>query len=146
MINSGRFINDSMGGYIAKQVVKKIIASDKNIKESRVLIMGTTFKENVSDIRNSKVADVVREFESYGVNVDVVDSYASSEEVKEEYGYELVKEIKNNYDAVVVAVAHNEYANLDEKYFKSILSSKGILVDIKGVYRNKIKDLQYWSL
>ena len=145
VINSGRYVNDSMGFYIAKQTVKKIIAKKKNISKARVLIMGVTFKENVSDIRNSKVVDIITEFESFGLTVDKIDPHASSEELKHEYGFKLTK-IGKDYDAVVVAVNHNEYLNLDEKYFKTLLSKDGILVDIKGVFRNKIKDLDYWSL
>ena len=146
MINSGRFINDSMGGYVAKQVVKKLIASEINMKNPQVLIMGTTFKENVSDIRNSKVVDIVNELESFGLNVDVMDPYADSDEVKHEYGFELKEKNGKNYHAVIVAVNHNEYLGLDEEYFKSILNDKGVLVDIKGIYRGKIKHLNYWSL
>src|SRR5690606_36262473 len=146
IINSGRFVNDSMGGYVAKQTVKKIIASGKNIVESKVLVMGATFKEDVSDIRNSKVADVVNEFISFGAKVEVVDPYASSEDLKHEYGFGLIEQPTGNYDAVVVAVNHEDYKNLDENYFKSISSSKGVLVDLKGIYRGKIKELTYWSL
>lgn len=146
MIESGRFINDSMGGYVAKQLVKKIIAQDKNIKNSNVLIMGFTFKEDVSDIRNSKVIDVYHELRSYGVNVDVVDPYADNEEVKKEYGFELIKSKRNDYDAVVLAVSHSDYLNMDEDYFINLCSEKAILVDIKGVYRNKINKLHYLSL
>ena len=146
VINSGRYINDSMGFYIAKQTVKKIIAAHKNISESRVLIMGATFKENVSDIRNSKVCDIIREFKSFGVSVDVIDPHASSEDLKHEYGFELMEKPGKKYDAIVIAVNHREYLHLDEAYYKSILSDGGILVDVKGVLRNKIKELSYWSL
>jgi len=146
VINSGRYVNDSMGFYVAKQTVKKIIAAKKNISESRVLVMGATFKENVSDIRNSKVADVIKEFKSFGVQVDIVDPLAESEELKHEYGFELVKTVSKGYDAVVVAVNHKEYMDLDEAYYKSILSDGGILVDVKGILRGKIKNLNYWSL
>jgi len=135
-----------MGFYVAKQTVKKIIAAKKNLTESRVLVMGATFKENVSDVRNSKVSDVIKEFKSFGVQVDVVDPHADSEELKHEYGFELVNAISKGYDAVVVAVNHKEYLSLDESYFKSILSDGGILTDIKGVYKGKIKNLTYWSL
>lgn len=145
VINSGRYVNDSMGYYVAKNTVKKIIASGKNISKSKVLIMGATFKENVSDIRNSKVADVVKELKSFGVKVDVVDPYADSNEMKHEYGFSLNK-IGKNYDGVIVAVNHKEYVELDEKYFTSILSKGGVLTDVKGIYRNKIKKLTYWSL
>ncbi len=146
VINSGRTVNDSMGSYVANETVKNIIAAKKNISESRVLVMGATFKENVSDIRNSKVSDIIKEFKSYGVHVDVVDAYADSDELKHEYGFELAKEIGKGYDAVAVCVNHKEYVNLNETYFKSILSNGGILVDVKGIYRNKIKELTYWSL
>jgi UDP-N-acetyl-D-galactosamine dehydrogenase len=146
IINAGRYVNDSMGFYIAKQTVKKIIATHKNVSEARVLIMGATFKENVSDIRNSKVCDIVKEFKSFSVTVDVVDPHASSEELHHEYGFGLVEKSGVGYDAVIVAVNHKEYVNLDEAYYKSILTKDGILVDVKGILRNKIKDLTYWSL
>jgi len=146
IINAGRYVNDSMGFYIAKQTVKKIIATHKNVSEARVLIMGATFKENVSDIRNSKVCDIVKEFKSFSVTVDVVDPHASSEELTHEYGFGLTNKIGKGYDAVVIAVNHKEYTNLDETYYKSILTKDGILVDVKGILRNKIKDLTYWSL
>jgi len=146
MIDSGRFVNDSMGGYVAKQVVKKIIKQDKNVKDARVLIMGVTFKEDVSDIRNSKVVDIVRELQSFSVNVDAIDPHASIEAVKEEYGYQMVEQPSGVYDAVILAVQHAEYRNLDEPWFINLLSDKGILVDLKGIYRGKISKLAYWSL
>ena len=146
IINAGRFVNDSMGAYTAKQTVKKIIAAGKHISEAKVLIMGATFKEDVSDIRNSKVCDVVNEFISFGAKVHVVDPHADSDSLKEEYGFGLVEKIGNDYDAVVIAVNHKEYSNLDEAYFDSITSDKPVIVDIKGIYRRKIKNLTYWSL
>ncbi len=146
VINSGRYVNDSMGFYVAKQTVKKIIAAKKNINESRVLVMGATFKENVSDIRNSKIADVVKEFKSFGVGVDIVDPHASSKELMHEYGFGLEEKIGTGYDAVIVAVNHKEYSAYDESFYKSILSEGGILVDVKGILRTKIKNLNYWSL
>jgi UDP-N-acetyl-D-galactosamine dehydrogenase len=146
IINAGRFVNDSMGGYVAKQTVKKIIKAGKNIAEAKVLVMGATFKEDVSDIRNSKVADVVKEFISFGVKVEVIDPHASSEHLKHEYGFGLVDKIANDYDAVFIAVNHAEYSNLNEDYFKSITSKNPVIVDIKGIYRGKIKNMTYWSL
>jgi UDP-N-acetyl-D-galactosamine dehydrogenase len=145
VINSGRYVNDSMGFYVAKTCVKKIIAAGKNSSKSKVLIMGATFKEDVSDIRNSKVADIVKELKSFGVKVEIVDPHANSSELKHEYGFGLNK-LAKGYDGVIVAVNHTEYKSLDEKFFKSILAPKGILVDIKGMYRNKIKGITYWSL
>ncbi len=148
VINSGRFVNDSMGFYAAKQLVKKLIAAGKNILETKVLVMGATFKENVTDIRNSKVADLISELQSYGVAVDVTDPFAEPAEVEKEYGFSLVDKFDHNYDAVVVAVNHKPYLELSEDYFKKILkdNGNGILIDIKGIYRNKIKELTYWSL
>ncbi len=146
MINSGRFVNDSMGRYIAKKIVKKVLAQGKNILHARVLVMGITFKENVSDIRNSKVVDMVREFMDFGAVVDVVDPYASPLAVEQEYGIELKEQPGKDYDAIVIAVAHKDYILLDENYFISLSNEKAVLGDIKGLYRHKIKNMAYWSL
>ena len=147
IINSGRYVNDSMGFYIGKQTVKKILAQGTNIMDARVLLMGATFKEDVSDIRNSKVVDVIRELESFAANVDVIDPHADSKELEHEYGYKLVDAPSGTYDAIIVAVNHEEYANLPESHFKSMLpKGRGVLVDIKGIYKDQIKDIEYWSL
>ncbi|TNE55511.1 MAG: nucleotide sugar dehydrogenase [Bacteroidetes bacterium] len=147
VINSGRYVNDSMGFYIGKQTAKKIISQGKVIQNARVLVMGATFKEDVSDIRNSKVIDVINELKSFQVTVDVLDPHASSEEMMHEYGIGLVDQPAGKYDAIIVAVNHAEYKELDEAYFKSLLhDGKGVFVDIKGLFRNKIQELEYWSL
>jgi len=152
VINAGRYVNDSMGFYVAKQTVKKLIASGKNILSSRILVMGATFKENVSDIRNSRVADLVNELKTYGITVDITDPYANSDELKHEYGFELLpvthhaSGVTQKYDAVIVAVGHKPYYDLDEDHFTSIMNEKGVLVDIKGIFRKKIRKLTYWSL
>lgn len=146
VINSGRYVNDSMGFYVAKQTVKKLIAMGKDISKSKVLVMGATFKEDVEDIRNSKVVDVISEFKSYGVHVDVIDPRANSEELKHEYGFELTAKPGTDYDAIVVAVNHAEYKGLTEVDFKKMTNEKAIVVDLKGILRGKIKDLSYWSL
>lgn len=147
IISAGRFINDSMGGYVAKQTVKKMIAADKNPKDSRVLIMGVTFKEDVSDIRNSKVVNIYKELQSFGVNkIDVVDAFASSHEVNEEYGFELAQNPSGKYDAIIVAVSHRQYMNLDEMWFDDFANRDCVFVDVKGVFRNKISKFKYWSL
>jgi UDP-N-acetyl-D-glucosamine/UDP-N-acetyl-D-galactosamine dehydrogenase len=148
VINSGRYVNDSMGFYVGKQTVKKILEQGKNVLDARVLVMGMTFKENVSDIRNAKVVDVIRELESFSVHVDVVDVHADPDEVHAEYGVTLKsKPDEGVYDAVIVAVNHKDYVGLTEDYFKSLMNGKkGVFVDIKGLYRNQIKDLIYWSL
>lgn len=147
VITSGRYVNDSMGFYIAKQAVKRVIAQGKIIQEARALIMGTTFKEDVSDIRNSKVIDIVNELKSFQMSVDLVDPHASSEEMLHEYGVGLVEQPGNQYDAIIVSVNHREYADLDESYFKGLLKDgQGVFIDVKGIYKGKINSLVYWSL
>ncbi|NOZ34027.1 MAG: nucleotide sugar dehydrogenase [Chlorobi bacterium] len=146
IINAGRFVNDSMGSYVAKQTVKRIAAQDKNIRNAKVLVMGLTFKENVSDIRNTKVVNIVKELKTYKVLVDVVDPYASVEEVKEEYNIDLSENIDTNYDAVIVAVNHKQYIELDEDFFKKHTSENGIVIDVKGFLKDKIQTMLYWSL
>ena len=147
VITSGRYVNDSMGFYIAKQTVKKVIAQGKHIQEARALIMGATFKEDVSDIRNTKVIDIITELKSYQMSVDIVDPHANSEEMEKEYGVSLIQQPSNNYDAIIVAVNHHAYLELTETYFKSLFKEgKGVFIDVKGIYKSKIKDLEYWSL
>lgn len=147
IINSGRYVNDSMGFYVGKQTVKKMIGHGKNPMESKVLVMGATFKEDVSDIRNSKVVDVIRELESFACKVDVIDPHADSIEVFEEYGFEITPKSTDDYDAIIIAVNHEEYTNLSESDLRSMMKDdKGIIVDLKGIYKGKIKELDYWSL
>jgi UDP-N-acetyl-D-galactosamine dehydrogenase len=146
IINAGRGINDGMASYVARQVTLKLSAHFPNLKECRVLVMGATFKENVSDIRNSKVADVISELKEFGVQVDVVDPYASPEEIKKEYRFELSPSIRGPYHGIVVAVNHREYMELDEAYFRSITVEGAVFADLKGIFRNRIQELKYWSL
>lgn len=146
IINAGRGINDSMAAYVARQVTLKLSSRFPNLKDCRVLVMGTTFKENVSDIRNSKVADVISELKEFGVQVDVVDPHASPKEIKEEYGFELSPSIKGPYHAIMVAVNHREYTELDENYFRSISHKGAIFADLKGVFRDRVNSFEYWSL
>lgn len=145
VILAGRNINDNMSKYLAKKVLQHIIRNSGDVKASRVLIMGATFKENVSDIRNSKVADVVRELQNFYVNIDVVDPYAASEELTHEYGFGLAENPSGQYDAVIVTVPHEPYLDLDDRYFASITPPHGMVVDLKGTYRNKITSRSYWS-
>ena len=147
VITSGRYVNDSMGGYIAKQSVKKIIAQGKHIQDAKVLVMGATFKEDVSDIRNSKVIDIVNELISFQVHVDLIDPHASSDEMLHEYGVGLIKNPTTDYDAIIVAVNHKEYKTYKEEDFKKLLKDqKGLFVDVKGIFKGKINELEYWSL
>lgn len=146
VILAGRNINDNMAKYVARAVIQHIIKNSSDVKSAKVLIKGATFKENVSDIRNSKVADVVKALKSYYVNVEVEDPYADSDELMHEYGFGLVKETANDYDAVIVTVPHNEYKDLDDSYFESITRNYGMVADLKGIFRNKIINRTYWSL
>jgi UDP-N-acetyl-D-galactosamine dehydrogenase len=135
-----------MAAYVARQVTLKLSSNFPNLKDCRVLVMGATFKENVSDIRNSKVADVIAELKEFGVQVDVVDPYASPQEIKEEYKFELSPAIEGPYHGIVVAVNHREYMELDEAYFRSISHDGAVFADLKGIFRDKITKLNYWSL
>lgn len=135
-----------MGKYVAKKVIQHIIKNNGDVKSSKVLIMGATFKEDVSDIRNSKVSDVVNALKEFYVNVEVQDPYADSDELKHEYGFGLVKEIASDYDAVIIPVPHREYKDLDENFFAGITKTHGMIADLKGIFRNKITNRTYWSL
>jgi len=146
IIDGGRFVNDSMGRYVAKQTVKRLLQKKISLLSARVLIMGITFKENVTDIRNTRVIDIYDELKSYNLCVDVTDAHAKPNEVKAEYGIDLVQNIKEKYDAIILAVNHKEYLNLSEDYFKSLGKNGVLLVDVKGIYRKTIKDLDYFSL
>lgn len=146
VILAGRNINDGMAKHVAEKVVKHILKNGTNINEATVLVKGATFKENVSDIRNSKVADVVKALQEYSVNVHVVDPHANSAELKHEYGFELTPETACDYDAVIVTVPHDEYAALDDDYFSKITKANAIVADLKGTYRNKISARKYFSL
>ena len=145
VILAGRVINDGMAGYVARKVLQHIIQNSENVKEAKVLIMGATFKENVSDIRNSKIADVVKELKSYSLNVEVSDPHASSSDCKHEYGFEL-SSISNDYDAVIIAVPHTDYLTMNNGAFEYITKKHAIIADLKGIYRGKITGRKYWSL
>jgi UDP-N-acetyl-D-galactosamine dehydrogenase len=146
VILAGRYINDGMSLYVARKVVRYITKNVSNVQTARVLVLGATFKENVSDIRNSKVADVVKELQSFSVNVDVHDPYASSEEVMHEYGFGLTEINGTDYDAVILAVSHDRFKSMDEDYLLSITKPHAVIYDLKGLFRNKIKKRVYWTL
>lgn len=152
VILAGRRINDYMGKYVAEMTVKKLIKAGKAVKGSKVLILGLTFKENISDIRNTKVIDIYNELREYGVDVYINDPYAYPEDVRNEYGIELLKDIHSNkpYDAVVVAVKHRPFIEeMDFKVYKSIMGENPVLVDVKGLYdkeKAKKEGFLYWRL
>lgn len=131
VILSGRRINDNMGSFIAQKVVKLMIHKSTNIKTARVLVLGITFKENCPDIRNSKVIDVIRELKEFGTHVDVYDPWASPAEVRHEYGIDLIENISGAYDAVILAVSHKEFKELDINPLKH---EKTVIYDVKGFY------------
>lgn len=147
VIHSGRRVNDGMPTYIATKLVQMLLQRGKNPRQTKVLVMGLTFKENVSDIRNSKVADLVRELMKYAINVHLIDPYASPNEVAEAYRMTLMETPSTHYDAVIVAVAHEAYQSLDIAYFKSLMNGTPILMDLKGLYSATKDDaIEYWRL
>ena len=147
VINAGRLVNEGMPGYIAAKLIQLLQQQAKKPDEAKVLIMGLTFKENIADIRNSKVADLVRELMSRRINVHIVDPYASPNDVAHEYGLSLLDAPAGPYDAVIVAVGHKPYRVLDKTYFKNLLNAKPILLDIKGLYSMIDEDeFIYWRL
>jgi len=146
VIASGRRINDGMPAWIAKKLTQMLIIKGKNPGKCKVLMMGITFKENVSDIRNSKVVDLTHELMQYSILVHIVDPCASPNEVAHEYKLTMTENISSDYDAVIVTVGHEEYRALDAKYFESISKPDGILMDIKGLYDFKDTKLSLWRL
>jgi len=141
IILAGRRLNDSMGEHIAMRVVKLMIGRHIQPSGARVLVLGLTFKENCPDVRNTKVADVVRELKSYGCNVDVHDPWASSAESEHEYGISLIANPQpGSYDAIVIAVAHEEYLELGPTGIRSFGSPNTVIFDIKHVLPKEASD------
>ncbi|WP_331582538.1 nucleotide sugar dehydrogenase [Puia sp.] len=143
VITSSRYINDDMARYVARKIITHVLRISN---EPRVLVKGVTFKENVSDIRNSRIVDTVKELLAFNIAVDVEDPYAMEEEVHEEYGLHLAREVKGDYDAVIITVPHVQYKELDDAYFTSISREGALIADLKGTYKNKITNRKYWSL
>ena len=143
VISSSRYINDDMAKYVARKIITHVLRISN---EPRVLVKGVTFKENVSDIRNSRIVDTVKELLAFNIAVDVEDPYAVEEEVHEEYGLHLAKKPGGNYDAVIITVPHAPYKDLDDAYFSSITREGALIADLKGSYKNKITNRKYWSL
>lgn len=149
IINAGRFVNDSMGRYTGKQVIKQMAKNGIGLPGAKVLILGVTFKEDVSDIRNSKVFEIVKELNDFYVSLTLADPYADPVAVEIEYGVKLTENPLSGgdvFDAIILAVAHKEYASFDEEEIKSHLATNGVFADLKGIYRKKISNLNYWSL
>jgi UDP-N-acetyl-D-galactosamine dehydrogenase len=148
VILSGRGINDRMAAHVAKRVVQLLLEEGHDLRTAKVLVAGITFKENVKDIRNSKVADLIHELHSFHLQVDVIDPHAEEEEVKEEYGLQLSQAPQGPYQAVILAVAHNEYKAWNEQTLAGLLQNGGLLVDLKGIWRKMAgkTPYRYWSL
>lgn len=146
IILSGRKVNDNLSRHVVRKAIQLMGNQGKNIQQAKVLVMGITFKENVSDVRNSKVVEVVKELEGYNLHIDVIDPHVNAEHLFQEYGVSLTQNIGDDYDSIIVAVKHKEYTQLSEAYFQSITNGKGVLIDIKSQYRNQITEMDYWAL
>jgi UDP-N-acetyl-D-galactosamine dehydrogenase len=143
VIASSRYINDDMAKYVARKIITHVLRISG---EPKVLVKGVTFKENVSDIRNSRIVDAVKELLAFNIHVDIEDPYAIEEEVHEEYGLHLTIQIANDYDAVIITVPHDQYKDLDDAWFTSVTREGALIADLKGTYKNKIFNRKYWSL
>ncbi|MGD1945205.1 MAG: nucleotide sugar dehydrogenase [Croceivirga sp.] len=137
IILAGRRMNDTMGKYVSSEVVKLMLQNDLKVKESNILVMGITFKENCPDVRNTKAIDVINDLESYGINVHIYDPWASIEEVNHEYNKQITNKLpKGNFDAVVLAVAHEQFLKLN---LRQLLNENGVLYDVKGILKERVE-------
>ena len=138
IILAGRRINDSMGEYVASEVIKLMIKKEIRIKKASVLFLGITFKENCPDVRNTKVIDVVSSLKEYGLDITIYDPWANSDEVLHEYNLKSIKSLpKQKFDAIVLTVAHNEFKDLD---LESLSNLKSVVYDVKNFLPNNKKD------
>lgn len=148
VILSGRRINDNMAKQVATRAVQILLKMGKELQKARILILGVTFKENVSDIRNSKVADLYQSLLEFSLQVDICDPLADSHEVEEEYGFALQAQPQGSYDAIVLAVSHEEYKALGKEGLQKLMQKEALLLDLKGLYP-EAKDwegMHYWAL
>lgn len=143
MILAGRRLNDGMSHYVVSQLVKSMLTKRIHVDGANVLVMGLTFKENCPDLRNTKVVDIIDELREYNVNVDVVDPWCSSEEAEHEYGLSLISEVKTNkYDAIIVAVGHDEFREMGAKKIRAFGKSKHVLYDLKYILSKDTVDMR----
>ena len=143
VILAGRRINDGMGQYVATQMVKKLASKKIHIDEAKILVMGFTFKGDCPDVRNTKIIDIIKELQSFNVNVDVYDNWANKEEVLDHYDIELIDELqKNYYDGIVIAVDHSEYKKLGIDYIRSLLKTNSVVYDVKHVFTESETDIR----
>lgn len=143
MILAGRRINDGMGNYVSEQLVKAMLKKRLHVNESRVLILGFAFKENCPDLRNTRVIDIVHELSTYGVNVDVYDPWVSANEAEHEYGISLTKSPQQGgYDAVILAVAHDEFKTMGADTIRGFGKAESVIYDLKHILTNGAADLR----
>jgi UDP-N-acetyl-D-galactosamine dehydrogenase len=145
VIAAGRRVNDFIPSFIAKRIVQSLIEQDKNPGKSKVLVLGVTFKEDVSDIRNSKVVDLVRELMDYSIQVHVVDPHGNPKELAHEYGISLIDHPTGDYDIILLAVGHKEYIQMSVSDFERLSKDELYMFDIKGVL-NALDYKNYWRL
>ncbi len=145
MILSGRGTNEGMTGFVTKRLVQRLIEQGKNPGQSKVLVMGITFKEDVSDIRNSKVVDLIRDLMQYSINVHITDPHASPNEVAHEYKISMTETLSNDYDAIILAVPHRPYRDMSIENIRQMMGEKPVFFDLKGLFE-PTKDMVYWRL
>lgn len=146
LVATARKVNEEIVQRVAKKVVDFLEANGVALSTSLVLVKGVSFKGNVSDIRNSKILEVVKLLREFGIQVDLEDPMVNSAHLKEVYGWELVAGVQKNYDVVIIAADHAVYTNLGEDYFCTISSPEALIIDLKGMYKGKITQRKYWSL
>lgn len=146
IINKGRYVNDSMGCYVAKETVKRLLDGGGDVSQMRILVMGLTYKENVQDVRNTRSVDIVNELRSIGIGeIDIVDPLASKTDAKSLYGIEPHDEAVGVYDAIVVAVSHAQFRTLGQEFFDAHLRKGGVLTDVYNLFRS-VNGFNSWSL
>ena len=146
VIAASRFINDNMARNVARKVIQHVLRNTPDVSRAKVLVKGVTFKEDVSDIRNSKIIDTVKEIQSFNIHVDVVDPFAEAEEVREEYGLSLASGDGVEYDAVLIATPHEPYRTMSPQDLYAITRPSGLIADLKGIFKGRITERDYWSL
>jgi len=146
LISAGRKVNDGMPAMITDKVCREIEVAGKRPSEAKVLVMGITFKENVTDIRNSKAAEMAKEMMTRFGQVDIVDPVADPKEVRKHYSMDLKPALSNDYDAIIIAVSHQEYLTLKETDLNNLCKSDAFVMDVKGILKDKVTEMKYFSL
>lgn len=142
MILAGRRLNDGMGAYVVSQLIKQMLKSRIQVDNANVLVMGLTFKENCPDLRNTKVTDIIRELKEYNINVEITDPWCSREQAMHEYGLSLVKPEQGKYDAIILAVAHDEFKELGAECIRKLGKKAHVLYDLKYLLPKESVDMR----